>query len=191
MSSASAVRRICVYAGSSDGEHEGYRRAAADLGRALVHRGYELVYGGGSVGLMGSVADAVLAEGGSAIGIIPEALARRELAHKQLTRLEVVATMHDRKRRMAELSQGFIALPGGLGTLEEVFETVTLTQLGYHQKPVGLYNCMGYYSGLVGFLDYAIAEGFILAAHARLLLMDDDGERLLMRLEQWSRQADP
>jgi uncharacterized protein (TIGR00730 family) len=187
MSSVQSPRRICVFAGAHCGNDGEYQRAAADLGRTLVHRGYELVYGGGSVGLMGTIADAVLGEGGKAIGVIPEALARRELAHHRLTRLEVVGTMRERKRRMAELSQAFIALPGGLGTLEELFEAVTLTQLGYQHKPVGLYNCMGYYARLVEFLDHAVREGLVEPAHARLLITDDDGERLLTRLESWIR----
>jgi uncharacterized protein (TIGR00730 family) len=139
---------------------------------------------------MGCIADSVLAAGGNAIGVIPEALARRELGHHQLTELHVVSTMHERKRRMAELAQGFIALPGGLGTLEELFEAVTLTQLGYHDKPVGICNCQGYFDALVSFLSDAVHAGFLAPAHARLLIVDDDCDRLLSRLEDWSRNAD-
>lgn len=175
-----------MYAGAHSGHAESYAQSAMSLGRALVRRGYELVYGGGSIGLMGVIADTVLAAGGRVTGVIPEALVRRELAHQGLTELEVVATMHERKRRMAELSQGFIALPGGLGTLEELFEVATLTQLGYQHKPVGLLNCLGYYDGLVAFVKHAAKAGFISAAHAELLTVDSDCEQLLSRLEHWS-----
>jgi uncharacterized protein (TIGR00730 family) len=191
MSSVQSPRRLCVFAGAHVGHADEYQRTAADLGRTLVRRGYELVYGGGSVGLMGTIANAVLGEGGTAIGVIPEALARRELAHHRLTRLEVVGTMHERKRRMAELSDGFIALPGGLGTLEELFEAVTLTQLGYQHKPVGLLNCMDYYARLLEFVDHIVGEGLVTEANARLLIVDEDGERLLTRLESWSRATQP
>ncbi len=182
-------RRICVYAGAHAGNVAAYSQTAVTLGQTLVRRGYELVYGGGSVGLMGVLADAVLAAGGRVTGVIPEALARRELAHDKLTELEVVATMHQRKRRMAELAQGFVALPGGLGTLEELFEAVTLTQLGYHRKPVGLCNCLGYFDGLTAFLEQAVRAGFVAASHAELLIVDDDCERLILRLERWPNGA--
>lgn len=176
--------RICVYAGSRAGNLANYGEAAEALGLAIARRGYELVYGGGSVGLMGIIADTVLGAGGRVTGIIPEALERREVAHRGLTTLEVVRTMHERKHRMAELAQGFIALPGGLGTLEELFEALTLTQLGYQQKPVGLLNCMGYYDPLSVFLEHAVRAGFVAPAHRALLLVDDESERLLARLGQ-------
>jgi uncharacterized protein (TIGR00730 family) len=138
---------------------------------------------------MGVIADTVLSAGGRVIGVIPEALARRELGHRSLTELEVVSTMHERKRRMAELAQGFVALPGGLGTLEELFEAVTLTQLGYQHKPVGLCNCLGYFDGLTAFLEQAVRAGFVAASHVQLLIVDDDCERLLSRLERWTEGA--
>lgn len=156
--------RICVFCGSSPGASPAFAAAARELGAALARRGIELVTGGGSVGLMGEVADAALAAGGRAIGVIPESLVLRELAHPRLTELHVVPTMHQRKAKMVELSSAFVTLPGGLGTLDETFEMLTWAQLGIHHKPVGLLNVAGYYSPLLAFLDSAVEEGFVPAA---------------------------
>jgi len=153
--------RICVFCGSNDGDRPAYRRAAVDIARALVACGIGIVYGGGRVGLMGTVADAALEAGGEVIGIIPEMLAAREVAHRGLTELHVVGSMHERKAMMAALSDGFIALPGGFGTLEEIFEVVTWRQLGYHDKPSGVLNIEGYYDALLAFCDTAVARGFV------------------------------
>lgn len=171
--------RICVFAGSGAGNQEAYRKAAQRLGEALAGRGAELVYGGGHTGLMGHLADAALGAGGRVVGIIPEALRRPELAHEGVTRLEVVATMHERKQRMAELADAFIALPGGIGTLEELCEIVTWAQLGLHAKPCGLLNAGAYYDPLIAFLDAMVAEGFLRPGQRDLLHEGEDPEALL------------
>jgi uncharacterized protein (TIGR00730 family) len=155
------VTRLCVFAGSSAGARDEYRAAAADLGRALAGRGIGLVYGGAHVGLMGELADAVLAGGGRVTGVIPEALVAKELAHTGLTELRVVASMHERKALMADLADGFIALPGGWGTWEEFFEVLTWAQLGLHRKPCGLLNVQGYFTPLLAAVGHSIAEGFV------------------------------
>lgn len=175
------MQRICVYCGSSIGARPAYRDAAERLGRALARRGLGVVYGGGNVGLMGVVADAALAAGGEVIGVIPEALMAWEVGHLGLTRLHVVGSMHERKALMAELADGFIALPGGIGTLEELFEMWTWGQLGYHRKPLALLDVAGYFSQLEGFIDHMVAEGFLKAAHRAFILNDADPERLLDR----------
>ena len=164
------LRSLCVFCGSRMGARPEYETAATSLGRALAERGVTLVYGGGSVGLMGAVANAALAASGKVIGVIPEALATKEVAHFGLTDLRVVPTMHARKALMAELSDGFVALPGGVGTFEELFEIVTWAQLGIHAKPVGLLNVMGFYDGLLALMDHAVREGFVLPEH-RLITM--------------------
>lgn len=174
--------RICVFCGSNFGKHPEYRQRAAELGRALVERGWGLVYGGGSVGLMGVVADTVLQGGGSVLGVIPEFLATRELLHTGLTELRVVPSMHARKALMAESSDAFIALPGGFGTFEELLEMITWGQLGRHLKPVGLLNVRGFYDRLVDQFDHAIAEGFIRAEHRDLFVVSDDPHELLSRM---------
>lgn len=176
------LRQLCVYCGSRSGRHPAYLDAARVLGRALAHRGIGLVYGGARVGLMGAVADAVLEGGGRAVGVIPAFLQDRELAHAGLAELHVTETMHERKAIMAELSDGFLALPGGIGTMEELFETWTWAQIGVHAKPCGLLNTHGYYDQLSGFLDHALAEGFVRTPHREQLLVDDEPERLLDRL---------
>jgi hypothetical protein len=176
------VRRVCVFCGSSPGRDPRYAGAAADLARALVARGIGVVFGGGSVGLMGVLADHVLASGGQMTGVIPHGLAARELAHRGVSDMRVVSTMHARKALMARLADGFVALPGGMGTLEELFEILTWGQLGIHRKPVGVLNVAGYYDPLVAVLDHAVAEGFVSAANGRLVLVDDDAERLLDRM---------
>lgn len=158
------IGSVCVYCGSSPGVDPGFREEAAALGRALAERGQTLVYGGAHVGLMGVVADAALAAGGRVIGVIPASLRSRELAHAGLTELVVTASMHERKQIMAERADAFVALPGGLGTLDELFEIWTWSQLGLHAKPIGLVNRAGYYDGLITFLERAEAEGFVRAA---------------------------
>ena len=179
------MQSVCVFAGSKTGASPAYRDAACELGRAVAARGYTLVYGGGSIGLMGVIADAVLADGGRIIGVIPDELARREVAHAGLTELKVVRTMHERKALMASLSDAVIALPGGLGTLDELFEMLTWAQLGIHTKPCGLLNVAGYFDALLTYLDHTVTEGFIAAGHRSLLLVDDDAGRLLERMADY------
>ncbi len=178
-----SVKRICVFAGSSPGKRPEYAEAARQLGEELCARGYDLVYGGGGVGLMGVVADSVLGNGGQVIGVIPAALAEKEVAHRGLTELHVVASMHERKALMAELSNAFIALPGGLGTLEELFEVLTWMQLGIHAKPGGLINVGGYFNGLLEFISHAVAEKFLMQEHQSMILADSNIEALLDALE--------
>jgi uncharacterized protein (TIGR00730 family) len=177
-----ALKRLCVFAGSSRGAREEYAEAAERLARELVKRRYGLVYGGGKVGMMGVLADATLAAGGEVIGVIPKALLEKEVAHGGLTELRVVASMHERKAMMAELSEGFIALPGGLGTLEEFFEVLTWAQLGLHPKPCGLLNVSGYYDRLLDFLDLTVEERFVKSQHRALVLISTSPADLLDRL---------
>jgi uncharacterized protein (TIGR00730 family) len=174
--------RLCVFLGSSPGRLPIYAAAARSFGTLLAARGIGLVYGGGSVGLMGVLADAVLAAGGEAIGVIPDALQALEVDHPRLTALHVVRTMHERKALMAELADGFIAMPGGIGTFEELFEVWTWAQLGYHNKPCGLLDVNGFYRGMAGFIDHVVAEGFLKPAQREMLLVDDKPERLLDRM---------
>lgn len=176
------MNSLCVFCGSNPGASPAYGDAAARLGGALARRGLTLVYGGGRVGLMGVVADAALAAGGKVIGVIPEALATRELAHAGLTDLQVVGSMHERKARMSELADGFLALPGGIGTLEEWFEVWTWSQLGFQPKPCGLLEVAGYYRHLLAFLDHMTAQRFLSEPHRAMAIVDDDPERLLDRL---------
>lgn len=182
---------VCVFCGASTGHNPLYREAATLLGRTLAERGLTLIYGGGAVGLMGVVADAVMAAGGQVIGIIPQSLERSEIGHKGLTRLEVVDGMHARKARMAELADAFIALPGGLGTLEELFEVWTWGQLGYHGKPLGLLEVNGFYQQLSGFLDHLVAEGFVRAPHRSMLQRSESANDLLDRLAAWQPDVAP
>ncbi|WP_020158049.1 MULTISPECIES: LOG family protein [Methylobacter] len=175
------MKSICVYCGSSPGRQEAYSDAARELARSLVDRNIRLVYGGASVGIMGLLADTVLQLGGQAVGVIPEALVRREVAHKRLTELHITQSMHERKMLMAELSDGFIALPGGIGTLEELFEVWTWAQLGLHKKPCGLLNIAGYFDSLATFLGHAVAEQFIKPAHHSILIVERDSKALLDR----------
>jgi uncharacterized protein (TIGR00730 family) len=179
------MRSVCVYCGSSPGRDPAYAEAARGLGRALAARGLGLVYGGASVGIMGVVADAVLALGGSVTGVIPEALARKEVAHAGLTELVVVPSMHERKMRMAGLADAFVALPGGVGTLEEIFEAWTWAQLGLHGKPCGFLNVAGYYDGLIAFLDHAVAERFVKEPHRAMLVVSGDPGELLDRFAEY------
>jgi len=178
------MKRLCVFCGARAGSHPLYRAAAERLGRLLAERRVELVYGGGNIGLMGVIADACLDAGGSVIGVIPEALMGKEVAgrnveHQALTRLEVVDSMHTRKARMAALADGFIALPGGFGTLEEFCEVLTWGQLGFHAKPMGLLNVNGFYDPLLAMFDRAVADGFLRPQNRAMALTDADPERLL------------
>jgi len=179
------MQRICVFCGSSPGSHADYLLAAEGLGRTLVKRGIGLVYGGAGVGLMGRLAETVLGGGGEVIGVIPEALVRKEVAHLVIPDLRVVDSMHERKAVMADLADGFIALPGGLGTVEELLEVLTCGQLGIHKKPCGILNVRGYYDTLVGFLDHAVDQLFINAEHRDLVLVVEEPERLVDLFEAW------
>ena len=176
------MKTICVYCGSSSAVRPAFRGAAREVGRVLARRGLGLVYGGGSVGLMDEVATGALEGGAPVIGVIPEKLLALELGRADLTELRVVPDMHARKKTMADLSDAFVALPGGYGTLEELFEAVTWTQLNYHRKPVGILNVDGYYDALITFLERAAAEGFVRPMHTGLVLVDTDPDRLLDRL---------
>ncbi len=171
--------RICVFCGSSFGARPSYEAAAQVLGETLAQRGIGLVYGGSSVGLMGAVADACLDAGGDVIGVLPEALADLEIAHDGLTELRIVVSMHERKKQMADLSDVFIALPGGIGTLEEAFEVWTWSQLGIHQKAIGLLNVDGYFDRLSAFLDHMAAEGFVKPVHRAIMISGDDPNALI------------
>lgn len=173
---------ICVYCGSHPGHRPEYLQATQTLARRLAAEGIGIVYGGGDVGLMGALADAGLEAGGRVIGIIPESLIEREVAHRSLTELHVVRSMHERKARMADLSDAFVALPGGLGTLEEIVEVVTWAQLGFHRKPCGLLNVCGYYDRFEAFLETMVSEGFVEARHRTLLTVSHDPEELLLRM---------
>jgi hypothetical protein len=175
-------RRICVFCGSSSGARPGYVAAATALARHLAATGVTLVYGGGRTGLMGALADAALAAGGEVIGIMPQALVEKEVAHKQLRDLRVVSSMHERKALMAELSDAFIAMPGGFGTFEEFCEVLTWTQLGLHRKPCGLLNVDGYYDPLLTLFDNAVTEQFVKPVHRQLVISDSDPESLVARL---------
>ncbi|GJL90750.1 TIGR00730 family Rossman fold protein [Hyphococcus sp.] len=174
--------RICVFCGSSLGAKSEYQQAAFALGRTLAERGIGLVYGGASVGLMGSVADAALEHGGEVIGVLPQALADLEIAHPGLTELRIVSSMHERKAQMADLSDSFIALPGGIGTLEETFEVWTWSQLSLHAKAVGLLNVAGFYDGLERFLDHLVGESFVKPQHRAILHADASPSSLIDKL---------
>lgn len=180
------MRSVCVFCGSNPGNHPAYGEAAAALGRTIARRGLALVYGGAEVGLMGIVADAALAEGGHVTGVIPQALVAKEIAHKGLSRLETVGSMHERKARMAELSDGFVNLPGGTGTLEEMFEVWTWGQLGFHAKPIGLLNVRGFYDPLMAFLDHQRDEGFVKPGLRETLLASADADVLLDAMAVYS-----
>jgi uncharacterized protein (TIGR00730 family) len=175
------MKRICVFCGSSPGGRPEYVQAARRLGHTLASRGIGLVYGGAKVGTMGQLASAVLEAGGKVTGVIPEQLVKKEVAFIGLTDLQVVGSMHERKARMAELADGFIALPGGLGTLEEFFEALTWAQLSMHHKPCGLLNVCGYYDQLIAFLDHAVEQQFVKTEYRAMVLVDEDPERLLQK----------
>ncbi|NVD70909.1 TIGR00730 family Rossman fold protein [Duganella sp. BJB1802] len=176
------MKAICVYCGANAGVNPVYAEAARALGRALVENNLSLVYGGGKVGLMGVIADEVLRLGGEVTGVIPTALVEREVGHTGLTRQFIVKDMHERKAMMAKLADGFIAMPGGMGTLEELFEMLTWSQLGIHAKPIGLLNVDGFYDGLTGFIEHASAQGFIRPQHAALMMSAPDAPGLLQLL---------
>ena len=177
--------RICVYAGSNPGRDPAYAAAAKDLARVLAARGIGVVYGGGKVGLMGILADTALAAGAEVIGVIPQDLVDREIGHAGVTELRVVGSMHERKALMAELSDAFVALPGGIGTLEELIEVYTWSQLGLHDKPMGVLNVRGYYDGLAALLDHAVEEGFLRTQHRAALLVAAEPTALLDAFEGW------
>lgn len=182
------IKSLCVYCGSSLGISPVYTEAAQSLAANLVANNIALVYGGGHVGLMGKIADAVLQAGGQVTGVIPQALMVPEVSHDHLTELIVVNDMHERKAMMAELSDGFIAMPGGIGTLEELFETLTWVQLGFHEKPVGLLNPAGFFDGLINFIAHLVEQGFLKPEHARLLITDTNATSLLQKLQQFEMQ---
>lgn len=180
-----SMRRVCVFCGSSAGGDGAYAEAVAELARAIVARGLGVVYGAGRVGLMGALADAALEAGGEVIGVIPRALVDREVAHGDLTELHVVDSMHERKALMSDLSDGFVAAPGGLGTLEELFEVLTWSQLGLHDKPCALLDVRGYYGTLDTFLDHVVTEGFLRPDSRRMLITGNEPGELLDRLAAW------
>jgi uncharacterized protein (TIGR00730 family) len=182
---------VAVYCGSRHGQQAAYTAAARALGAAIGARGWQLVYGGGKVGLMGEVADATLAAGGRVVGVIPESLKQAEVGHSGLHELHVVPTMHVRKQMMAERSDAFIALPGGIGTLEELYEVWTWRQLGYHRKPMGLLNVAGYYDDLLRFMHHSVHQGFLSAPQHELLHVGHDAEALLLRLANKRDTAEP
>ncbi|AXS39900.1 TIGR00730 family Rossman fold protein [Breoghania sp. L-A4] len=179
------MKSICVYCGSNPGRRGAYSAAATALGATIARRGLRLVYGGASIGLMGAVADAALASGGHVIGIMPQALVEKEIAHNGLSEMHVVASMHERKRMMADMSDGFIALPGGVGTMEELFEVWTWAQLGHHDKPCGLLDVSGFYEPLETFLDHQVIEGFVRAEHREILKINSDADALLDAFEAY------
>lgn len=179
------MKRICVFCGSSPGQKPEYIQAAQELGVEFVHHGIGLVYGGGRLGMMGAVARTIHEQGGEVIGVIPEELARKKVAFTELTDLRVVGSMHERKALMAELADGFIALPGGLGTIEEIFEIITWAQLSIHRKPCGFLNVAQYYDKLIDFLDYAVAEQFIEIAYRAMIVVEQHPADLLRRFETY------
>ena len=178
------VKSCCVFCGSSPGRELGYRECAESLGRELAARGIRLIYGGAEVGLMGAVADAVLGAGGEAVGVIPRALAAKEVMHHGLTELHIVGSMHERKSMMSGLAEGFIALPGGMGTMEELLETLTWAQLGVHDRPCGVLDVGGYYQPLLAMLDRAVEERFLRPEHRGLLMVEREPAALLDRFAQ-------
>ena len=192
------MERLCIFSGSSPGGHPDYAEATAALGRALAGAGVGLVYGGARVALMGAMADAVLAAGGAVTGVMPEALVAKEVAHAGLTELHVVRSMHERKALMADLADAFVAMPGGWGTLDELFEILTWAQLGLHRKPCAVLNIRGYFDPLLAFLDHSVREGFVRAEHRGMLLVARAPGELLDRLgesrppivEKWITRAD-
>jgi uncharacterized protein (TIGR00730 family) len=186
MDDTTAMRRICVFCGSSSGSRDAYRTAAHGLGRYFAEHGIGLVYGGASVGLMGAMADAALAAGGEVIGVMPEHLMAREIGHRDLTKMHVVGSMHARKALMADLADGFIAMPGGFGTFEEFCEVLTWTQLGLHRKPCGLLNVEEYYTPLLQMFTHAVGEGFLRAENRSIVLSHSDIGQLVTMMEAWA-----
>ena len=186
MSNGHPFERLCVFCGTNAGERPEYGAAARELGKLLAQEGIELVYGGASVGIMGELADAVHEHGGHVTGIIPQQLMKKEEAHTGIPDLIVVASMHQRKSQMADMSDGFIALPGGIGTLEGFLEILTWGQLGIHTKPTGLLNVAGYFDALIRFLDHSVAEGFLTEEHRGMILVESDPARLLERMREYA-----
>jgi len=184
------ITRLCVFCGTNTGSRPEYGAAARELGTLLASEGIELVYGGASVGIMGELADAVQEAGGHVTGIIPQQLMQKEAAHAGIPDLIVVASMHQRKSQMADLSDGFIALPGGIGTMEGFFEILTWGQLGIHNKPCGILNTAGYFDALIEFLDHAVAEGFLLEDHRSAIMVESDPHALLERLRAWEPKGE-
>lgn len=178
-------KNICVFCGASEGCRPEYREQAEQLGKILAQQNRRLIYGGGNKGLMGIIANAVLAHGGEVIGIIPERLVKAETAHHSLTRLEVVDNMHQRKARLSELADGFVAMPGGTGTLEEVFEVWTGMQIGYHEKPVALFNVAEFWQPMLNFLQHAVNEGFVRDSFYRTLIVDNNPESMLQKMDNF------
>jgi uncharacterized protein (TIGR00730 family) len=187
MGSDRQINRICVFCGTNPGSRPEYGAAARQLGQVLAAQGIELVYGGASVGIMGELADSVQEHGGHVTGIIPQQLVEKEAAHTGIPNLIVVASMHQRKSQMADMSDGFIALPGGIGTLEGFFEILTWAQLGIHDKPSGILNVHGYFDGLTGFLDHAVREGFLTEGHRNAIMVEATPERLLQRMRAYTQ----
>jgi uncharacterized protein (TIGR00730 family) len=185
------MKSVCVFCGGNPGSRPIYLAAARRLGETLAARGLRLVYGGSSTGLMGAVADAALARGGAVVGVLPEFMIAREIAHKSLSELVLVGSMHERKAQMAARADAFVALPGGFGTMDELFEVLTWSQLGLHQKPCALLDVEGYYASLAAFLDHATAEGIVRPEYRAMLLVDDDPARLLDRIEGYALPAVP
>jgi uncharacterized protein (TIGR00730 family) len=183
------VKRLCVFCGANSGHDPRYAQAAAALGRSIAQAGLGVVYGGASIGLTGAVADAALAEGGEVIGVIPQTLVAREVAHHGLSELRVVASMHERKALMAKLSDGFIALPGGVGTLEELFEVWTSSHLGLHRKPCGLLDVAGFYSSFGRFIDHVQREGFLRDGVRDMLLMAEDPTQMIASMRAYVAPA--
>jgi hypothetical protein len=179
------LKHVCVYCGSSPGRLDIYAESARKLATTLVERKIGLVYGGASVGLMGLIADSVLAGGGKVIGIIPESMFQKEIAHNGLSELRITSSMHERKTIMSELADGFIALPGGIGTLEEIFEVWNWAELGLHKKPCGILNIANYFDGLIGFIEHAVAEKFVRKPHHEMLIVESTPQRLLDRFEEY------
>jgi uncharacterized protein (TIGR00730 family) len=184
------MKSICVFCGSSDSVHSDYLSASRTMGIILAERGFRLIYGGGKTGLMGAVADGVLSVGGEAIGVIIQSMNNKALAHDGLTRMDVTPDMHTRKARMHELSDGFIALPGGYGTFDELFETITWSQIGSHEKPIGLLNTKNYYAPLLAAIDHAVNEGFIFKEHRDSLLCDSSPNKLLDAMNEYEHPHD-
>jgi uncharacterized protein (TIGR00730 family) len=183
------MQRVCVFCGSSPGARPAYAEATAEVARLLAGQGIGVVYGGGHVGLMGVLADSAMAAGGEVIGVMPQALVDREIGHTEISELRVVGSMHERKALMADLSDAFIALPGGAGTLEELFEVYTWAQLGLHDKPCGLLDIEDYFSGLVGFLDHAVDERFLREEHRAMLIVEREPRPLIERLAEFEPRA--
>ena len=179
------MKNITVFCGSNSGFRTEYAEAARNLAQLFVNQNIRLIYGGGNVGLMGIIADEVMRAGGEVIGIIPDSLDKKEVGHREITELRVVGSMHERKAQMAELADGFIAMPGGIGTFEEFFEILTWAQLGFHEKPCGLLNVADYYDGLLALCDHAVTEGFLRPVHRKLILDDSDAISLLEKMNNF------